>query len=139
MKKIIAITTLLAVFASFSLMAADSAKPVSKETNIIQINSDSEFTNTIKDGVYLVDFYADWCGPCRMLAPTIKKLANKYDGKAKIIKIDVDKNQDLARKYGITGIPDVRVFKNGKEVEKFVGLRSEADYQAGLNKALGNK
>lgn len=69
----------------------------------------------------LVDFWAEWCGPCKMIAPTIKDLAVEYDGRAKIAKLDVDSNQDIAQQFGIRSIPSLLVFKNGEVVDTIIG------------------
>ncbi len=73
----------------------------------------------------LVDFWAPWCGPCKMLGPTIESLATEYAGRVKVMKLNVDDNQDLAARFGIRGIPTVMVFKDGKAVSTLVGLRSK--------------
>src|SRR6188472_4650578 len=75
----------------------------------------------------LVDFWAEWCGPCRMLAPTIDKIATDYAGKVKVGKVDTDSNREVSMKYGISAIPTVILFKNGQVAQKFVGLRGEKD------------
>lgn len=80
----------------------------------------------------LVDFGADWCMPCKVLAPTIDELARQYAGKVKIGQVDTDANQSLAAKYGISAIPTVILFHKGEIKERFVGLRSEKDFQASL-------
>jgi len=85
----------------------------------------------------LVDFYADWCGPCRMLAPTIEKLAKQYDGRAVVAKVNVDQLSKVAERYGIQGIPAVLVFNQGKEVQRLVGLRPAGDYTKVLDKLTG--
>ncbi len=69
----------------------------------------------------LIDFWATWCGPCRMIAPAIEELAVEYDGKAKVCKIDVDNNQQIAQNYGIRSIPTLLIFKNGEVVDQIVG------------------
>lgn len=81
----------------------------------------------------LVDFWAEWCMPCRMLGPTIDKLANDYAGKVKVGKVDTDANREIALKYRIESIPTVILFKNGQPTQKFVGLRQEKDFRAALD------
>lgn len=84
----------------------------------------------------LVDFWATWCAPCRALAPTIDKLADHYDGRAKVVKLDVDKAPDIASEYGVRSIPTVIVFHKGKEAARWVGAQSLPTYSAALDKAL---
>lgn len=72
----------------------------------------------------LVDFWATWCNPCRMLAPVVEELAQEYEGKVKVCKVDVDENADLAVMYGIVSIPTLVLLKGGKEIERLSGLRS---------------
>jgi thioredoxin 1 len=81
----------------------------------------------------LVDFWAEWCMPCRMLAPTIEKIAKDYAGKVKVGKLDTDANRDIASKYSISAIPTVILFKDGQVSQKFVGLRQEKDFKAALD------
>ncbi|MFV0481490.1 MAG: thioredoxin [Campylobacteraceae bacterium] len=85
----------------------------------------SNFENTIKDGVVLVDFWAPWCGPCRMIAPVIEELASEFEGKAKICKVNTDEEQDIAIKYGIRSIPTIMFFKGGELVDQMVGASSK--------------
>lgn len=82
---------------------------------------DEKFNEEIKDGVVLVDFYADWCGPCKMVAPIIEELANERSD-TKFIKVNVDEHEDIAKEYGIMSIPTMIVFKDGKEVKKNIGF-----------------
>ena len=83
----------------------------------------------------LVDFWAEWCMPCRMLAPPIEELAKEFAGKVKVGKVDTDANREVALKFGISAIPTVMLFKGGQVVSKFVGVRSKADFTAELQKA----
>ena len=81
----------------------------------------------------LVDFWAEWCMPCRMLAPTIEKIAKDYAGKVKVGKIDTDANRDVSVKYGISAIPTVILFKDGQVSQKFVGLRAEREFKEAID------
>lgn len=81
----------------------------------------------------LVDFWAEWCMPCRRLAPTIDKLAKDYAGKVKVGKVDTDANRNISLKYQIDSIPTVILFKDGQVARKFVGLRNERDFTEALN------
>lgn len=84
----------------------------------------------------LVDFWASWCMPCRMLAPTVEKLAEENRGKLKVCKLNTDENQNIAAQYGIQGIPTLIVFKEGKEVGRTVGVMSKEKLQEKLNPIL---
>jgi len=86
----------------------------------------------------LVDFYADWCGPCKFVAPVIEELATELKDKADVYKVDVDKLQGLAAKFGIQSIPTVIVFSGGQAASTFVGVRSKEEYLAAVNEAAGN-
>ncbi|MEO0484184.1 MAG: thioredoxin [Planctomycetota bacterium] len=85
----------------------------------------------------LVDFWAEWCMPCRMLAPTIEQVAADFDGKVKVGKVDTDANRNTAVNYAISAIPTVILFKGGEPVKKFVGLTSKDDLSAALTEAAG--
>ena len=84
----------------------------------------------------VVDFWAEWCGPCKMLAPTIDKIAEKYDGKAIVGKLNVDNNPSIAQKYNVRSIPNVMIIMNGEVKEQVVGNVPEADISALLDKLI---
>ena len=84
----------------------------------------------------LVDFWAEWCGPCRMVAPTLEQLAQSLEGKVKVSKLNVDQNQEIAMKYNIQSIPSLVLFKNGNEVARIVGRSSKEKYETFVNNAL---
>jgi thioredoxin 1 len=83
----------------------------------------------------LVDFWAEWCGPCKMIAPLLDELATEYDGKVKIAKVNIDDHQNLAAQFRVTAIPTLLIFKNGQVVEQMVGAKSKRDLKASLDKA----
>src|SRR5215218_5650391 len=84
--------------------------------------TDGNFEQETKQGIVLVDFWAEWCGPCRRLAPTVDALANDYDGKVTVGKLNVDENPGTSARFSIRGIPTILIFKGGEIVESIVGL-----------------
>jgi thioredoxin 1 len=82
----------------------------------------------------LVDFWAEWCGPCKMIAPVLDELASEFDGKAKIGKVNIDDHQGLAAEYGIRAIPTLLIFKDGQVQEQLVGMKSKRDLKTSLEK-----
>ena len=97
--------------------------------------TDENFNNEVlsSDIPVLVDFYADWCGPCKMLAPVIETLAGEYEGKVKIGKLNVDNAPDTARKFSIMSIPTLLYFKNGELVNKSIGVVTKTEIEQVLN------
>lgn len=95
-------------------------------------------SEVLKDsGLVLVDFWAEWCVPCRMLAPTIEQIAEEYTGKVKVGKLDTDANQETAMKYNINSIPTVLLFQNGEVVKQFVGMTNKAKLDEALGELVG--
>lgn len=88
------------------------------------------------ENVVLVDFFAMWCGPCKMLMPTMEKVADEFDGKVTIVKVNIDDEPDLAHRYGVQSIPTLIYFKNGKEINRSVGMVVRNDIAASLNVLL---
>ncbi len=86
----------------------------------------------------LVDFWAEWCGPCRMVGPIVEQLAHSLDGKVKVSKLNVDQNQEIAMKYNVQSIPSLILFKNGKEIARTVGLSPKEKYEKFVNNALNS-
>ena len=100
--------------------------------------TDATFDNIVlqSEKPVLVDFWAAWCGPCRMVGPIIDELSNDYDGKAIVGKVDVDSNQEFAAKYGVRNIPTVLLFKNGELVDRKVGVSPKQVYAQAIDSAL---
>jgi len=102
-----------------------------------ELNEASFQSEVLEAGVpVLVDFWAVWCGPCRMLTPTIESIASEYEGKVNVAKVNVDENQQLAAKYGIMSIPTVMIFNEGKVVEQFIGVQPKGVYEDALKKYI---
>ncbi len=106
-------------------MASDAVLELTDE------NFESEVLNS--DLPVLVDFWAEWCMPCRMIAPTIDKLAQDYKGKVKVGKVDTESNRDTPVKYNINAIPTILLFKDGEVVQKFVGVTQEREFKEALD------
>jgi thioredoxin 1 len=90
----------------------------------------------VGEGVHLVDFWAEWCGPCRMLTPIVTELKERYEGKAGVHKVNVDDNQELAKELGIRSIPTVIIYKDGQEVDRIAGAKEISLYEEKINAFL---
>lgn len=90
------------------------------------------------ESAVVVDFWAEWCQPCKMLTPVLDKIAQTYSGRLKVVKCNIDENQDVAMKYGVMSIPNLIFFKDGQVVDQVVGFRGEADLSAKVDDFLGS-
>ncbi len=101
----------------------------------MKVVNEKEFNDSIATGVVLVDFYADWCGPCKMLAPVLEDIAKEYQSNLNVIKVDVDVEGSLAQKYGVMSIPTLVLFKDGKPVGQTMGFQAKPMLKKFLEKA----
>ena len=103
--------------------------------NVLEVN-DANFEQSVlkSEQPVLVDFWATWCGPCKAIAPIVDEVATSYDGKAKVYKMDVDKNNSTPMRYGVRGIPTLLIFKNGQVAEQIVGFVPKETIERALNK-----
>lgn len=99
---------------------------------------DGQFPEEVlnSDSPVLVDFWASWCGPCRMVAPVLEEVARDYEGKVKVVKVNVDENTETASRYGIMSIPTMMLFKNGEPVETIIGFRKKEELSNIIDKNL---
>jgi thioredoxin 1 len=102
----------------------------------VKIFTDSNFDSEIKSGVTLVDFWAEWCGPCRRLAPAVDAIATEYDGRATVAKMNVDENPNVPGRFMIRGIPTLLIFKNGELADQIVGLVPKEEIAKKLDQHL---
>jgi thioredoxin 1 len=104
----------------------------------VVVVTDSEFDSTIlqSERPVVLDFWAEWCQPCKMLAPTMEEIAGEYEDKVKVGKLNVDDNPDTATKYGIRGIPTLLFFKGGKVVQQVTGVKSKAEIKKTIDELL---
>lgn len=101
----------------------------------MNLNSE-EFVKTIASGVSAIDFYAEWCGPCKMMAPIIEDVAKEVAGKANVAKLNVDEEMAIAGQYGVSSIPTIIYFKDGQEVDRTLGVQSKDAMVAKINSLL---
>ena len=117
---------LVAFLASFFMNYFKMKKtPVVEDHDKIKKLSDQNFEHQIKSGITLVDFWATWCMPCKMMAPVLNNLSEELTGNATVGKLDVDQNRAASAKYGVRSIPTLVLFKNGKEINRFVGVKTK--------------
>lgn len=101
-----------------------------------KIINEEEFNNAIENGVSLIDFNAPWCAPCRAQGPIVQQLSEQFEERAVIAEMNIDENQQTAMKLGIQSIPTLTIFKNGKEIQRFIGLQSQDTLSAAIEKVL---
>ncbi len=104
-------------------------------SEVIELTMEN-FDEFIKDDLVLVDFFAEWCAPCMMMIPAIDSLAEKFRGKIKFGKVDVSENQEISQRFNVSSIPNFTLFKDGKQIETFIGSRSEDDFENKLKSFL---
>ncbi|OOM06646.1 thioredoxin [Clostridium saccharobutylicum] len=102
----------------------------------MKIVNSAEFKNEIESGIVLVDFFATWCGPCKMLAPVLEGLSSELEGKAKIIKVDIDQSPDLADQFQISSVPTMIIFKDGQKADMLVGFLPKERIQESILKLI---
>lgn len=102
----------------------------------MKIVGNDEFKSEIESGITVVDFFATWCGPCKMLAPVLEGLAGEMEGKAKFIKVDIDQSLELANEFQISSVPTMVIFKNGEKVNQLVGFLPKEKIQEAINTAI---
>ncbi len=105
-------------------------------SNAMALTQDN-FDDNVADGVSLIDFWAEWCGPCRMMTPILDDVAEDFEGRAKVFKVNVDDAQELAAKFSVSSIPTLLVLKDGAEVKRFVGVTQKTELAKALEAAMG--
>ena len=106
--------------------------------NVLAVGESNFEAEVIQSGVpVLIDFWAPWCGPCRMIAPIVEQLAAEYSGQIKVAKLNVDESPNLAATYGVSSIPTVMIFKGGDVVDSFIGVQPKTRLQQAINDAIG--
>jgi thioredoxin 1 len=128
--------SLIITFIFKNIFSAKRLKRIDVEESENIVNLDEKnFQQTTKDTVALIDFWAEWCMPCKMMTPVLNEVANEVNGNVKICKINVDKQQSLASKFSVRSIPTLVLLKNGKEIDRFVGIKPKDFLLKQINKA----
>ena len=127
---------IIATFAAYMYMTYKKIRntPEVEMHSAIKELNDNNFAALVKNGVTLVDFWAAWCMPCKMMAPILNEVADEIGSTAKVAKLDVDANRSSSAKYGVRSIPTLILFKNGKEINRFVGVKTKDFLVKEINK-----
>ena len=118
---------LFILYSFYTVRRTKNMEELPESKKIVTLTS-TNFDNQVKNGIVLVDFWASWCMPCKMLAPVINEIAEEASDIAKVCKLNVDEQRDIVAKYSVRGIPTLILFKNGKEVKRFVGVKTKGFY-----------
>lgn len=129
----IALIVAAVAYLYFAARKLKNMPDVPENKNIVILDS-GNFQHQLKNGIALVDFWASWCMPCKMMAPILNEVATEVDGKAKICKVDVQQYQDISAKFSVRNIPTLILFKNGKEINRFVGVKTKDFLLKEINK-----
>lgn len=128
----------LAVLAGLGLLLNGCAAGSSSHDTGVGETSDASFRKDVLAAAepVVVDFYATWCGPCRMMSPVVDELSKEYSGKVKVVRLDVDQNPQVASAYGVTAIPTIAIFKNGHAVDATTGVVSKSQLQQIISRSI---
>ncbi len=131
MNKLIFILSIV-IFSNIYVFAQNATVNQSKISQL----TESNFYQSTKSGLFLVDFYADWCRPCKLMRPVLEEFANEYQNKIKVVAVNTDNNRNLSSKYNISGIPCLVLLKDGKEVKRIIGYKDKASLVSELSQWL---
>lgn len=129
---VLSLVGILLLFFVYGFIKMKNIKEVETSANVVHL-TDQNFSSLTKNGLVIVDFWADWCAPCKMLAPIMNEIADEMKGKVKVGKLNVDISRQVASKFGVRSIPTVIIFRNGKEVKRLVGVKPKSAYLKELN------
>ena len=132
MKKYAPLIAVMATLLAGAAFASNSNKGASEPVALTSQN----FEAKTGSGVVLVDFWAEWCGPCKMIAPVVEEVARDFEGKAVVGKVDIDASPDLAQRFRVNAIPNLKILKDGKVVDEIVGFADKKDIERKLKKHL---
>ncbi|MEJ5266904.1 MAG: thioredoxin [Bacteroidales bacterium] len=127
MKKIIVLLSAIAMFGLF----ANAQNTQLAHSKIVTL-TESNFDATTQKGLYLVDFYADWCRPCKLMKPVLEEFATNYESKIRVVAVNTDFNKNLSTRFQVSGIPCLVLLKDGKEIKRLVGYREKAELENDL-------